>query len=150
MMNKWIILVTGPVIFGACSIKRKAESTQTASASMIALEERTYRYQESMAAALNRSLAIERSWMVELPGAGQRIRYEERIRLGETAQSASNTEQREVVSSGREEKTEQYEYRTVDNVAEAKGVGWKWWLVAVIIGAGAWIAWRLIRVWPFK
>ncbi|MFB2121640.1 hypothetical protein [Parapedobacter sp. 2B3] len=149
-MNKWIILVTGSVVFGACSMKRHTERTQSASAQMSMLEERSGLRGGTMEAALNRSLQIERRWVVELPEVSGRIRYEEHIRLGVSGQVATGSVHREEVSSSRQVDRERRDYDVSEKAGEVQGIRWSWWLLGIMVGAGAWVAWRFIRVWPFK
>lgn len=146
-MNKWIILVTGPVIFGACSMKRQVDRSQSTATNVHTVEDRTFLLRDSVESALNRSLQIERRWLVELPQTGRRVRYEEHIRLGETTQSSAGTVQQAAVAAARAEQTEQHGHRMTDSAAETKDVGWWLWL---LVGVGAWMAWRFLRIWLVK
>jgi|GEM_PF-3737658 len=148
-MNKWIILVAGPVIFGACSMKRHSERTQAASTRISSQEAATYRYLDSLETMRHQSLNIDRRWMVDLPGPGHRIHYNERIRFGETAKAAGGSTRQARTSVQRTGHAEVHSDYTSQSLAEPKLISMRWWIGGfVVIGVG--LVWRLKRFWPFK
>ena len=142
-----IILVAGPVLCGACSIKRQAESQRTVSTELSALETRTGIRRDSLVGSLGRAVRLDRRWIALEPNSGTVYRYDERMYIDETAGTASGSMKLESVTAQREEFAEQEEHRSVEAHSETRGVSW-WWVAA--IGLVALLAVRLFRFWPFK
>ena len=148
-MNKWMIILAGPVVFGACSMKRHTERTQTASTRISAHEAGAYRYLDSLETTHQRSLHIDRRWVVDLPEPGHRMLYNERIRFGETAEVASGSTRQARTSVQRTGQAEVHSDYTSQSLAEPKLIRMGWW-VGGCIAIGVGIVWRLKRFWPFK
>src|SRR5690606_9520496 len=84
-----IILMAGPVIFGACSIKRHAERQRTVSTELSAVESRSLVRRDSLVGSLGRVVRIDRRWIALVPQSGTVYRYDEQVYIDETAQMAS-------------------------------------------------------------
>ena len=144
-----MIILAGPVFFGACSMKRHTERVKAASTRVSTQEAGTYGYLDSLETTHRQSLHIDRRWVVDLPEPGHRMLYNERIRLGETAEVASGSTRQARTSVQRTGQAEVHSDYTSQSLAEPKLISMGW-LVGGCIAIGVGIVWRLKRFWPFK
>jgi|SRR5690606_1705805 len=146
-MNKWIILVAGPVVFGACSIKRQTESQRRVSTELATVETRSGIRRDSLVVHLERAVRIDRSWTATLPYSGAVYRYDERVYIDENAAVGASSMTDSSITAQKQERTDRNEHRSEKAQSKARGVGW-WWVIAF----GFLVLWavRQFRVWPFK
>lgn len=146
-MNRWIILVAGPVLFGACSIKRYAESQRTASTELSEVETRSFTRRDSLAGHLGRVVRLDRRWVALEPQSGTIYRYDEQVYIDETMAVTRASGADSSLSTQREERADLAARHAVEATSKTRGAAW-WWLVA--IGLAALYVLRRFRFWPFK
>jgi len=143
-----IILWTGSVLLGACSMKRRAESTRATSTAITGVEGRSVIRQDSLGSSLDRVVHVDRQWLAVSPRTGVVYRYRERIHLDEEAHASGGRSIQETARSQHQVNTESYGHHRGESGVESSGIGW-WWLV-VAGGIASAVALRLFRFWPFK
>lgn len=143
-----IILMAGPIIFGACSIKRQVEARRTVSTQLSAVETRSGIQRDSQIISLERAVRLDRGWIALEPHSGAVYRYDERMYIEETGGMAGSSVRRESTTAQREGHTEHTEFRSAETQSETREVAWG---AMIAIGLLAlWVVARWFRLWPFK
>ena len=141
-----IILWTGSVLCGACSIKRHTQRERTASERIDRVETHAGIRRDSSLTRRGRQVAINRHWEAVAPHTGWVYRYTENVRIAEAEQTVEGSSAQRAASVHHHEQHEATDHR--QHNSRANGMG-RWWLIPVVL-AILWGVGRRIRFWPFK
>ncbi len=142
------MLVAGPVVFGACAVKRQTETTRQASADIAIRADRSGLRLDSLTGIRDRSLVLERRWEHILPETGAVYRYGEQVRLTDRDSVAVS---RALGVQSRLDKAVQVdtqEHRSVEREVSGNRWRWLWWALGAAVSM--WLARKAIRLWPFR
>lgn len=138
-----IILWTGSVLCGACSMMHRSQKVRTASSRIDKVETRAGIRRDSSMARTDRLVQVSRHWEAVAPRSGWVYRYVENTRVAEAAASEQHTSEQQTAAVHHHEQDESANRR--QRKSRVKGPG-GWWLAIAAVMA-VWLLYRLIRFW---